>query len=424
MKRGGISKTVYIAVLFWGATVVASHAQTFTSLASFDDTDGAFPPGPVTQGRDGNFYGVTQGGGNYLNGTAFVMTPSGAVTAFYNFCSRQNQFLCVDGSYVNAPLVQGANGNFYGTSRFAGENDEGSVLELNSAGKFALLYSFCSGPGCPDGQTPMVPLILGRDGNFYGTSGNGGSHSMGGNGGTIFRITPTGTLTTLYNFCARQNNGVCLDGMAPDATLLQASDGNFYGTTQFGGVHNKGTFFKLTPGGKFTTLHSFSEFSNANALIEGLDGNLYGTTANGGVLAKGTVFRIAPGGQLTTLYNFCSQTNCSDGEFPVAGLVQGTDGNFYGTTELGGTNNDASCDGFGCGTIFQITPAGKRTTLYNFCSQTGCTDGSQPQAALIQASDGTFYGTTYQGGTTNCNNIGCGTVFSLSMGEPSRGRSR
>lgn len=425
MKRVGFSRTVCIAALFCMTTAVTTHAQTFTSLVSFDYTDGAFPPGALMQGAGGNLYGVTRAGGIYLQGTTFSMTPSGTINTLYNFCSQQNQSLCIDGSYVNAPLVQGANGNFYGTSRFAGQTiDEGTAFELSSSGNFTLLYSFCSGPGCPDGQTPMVPLILGKDGNFYGTTGGGGSHSMGGDGGTIFRITPNGTLTTLYNFCARQSNGVCLDGMSPDAALLQASDGNFYGTTQFGGAHNKGTFFKLTPKGKFTSLHSLSEFSNPNALVEGVDGKLYGTTASGGKLASGTVFRITSGGQLTTLYNFCSQANCSDGRVPAAGLVQGTDGNFYGTTRLGGSNDDPSCNGQGCGTIFQITPAGKLMTIYNFCSQADCTDGSEPEAALMQASNGTFFGTTSQGGTTNCNNVGCGTVFSLSIGERSEGRSK
>jgi len=401
------------------------HAQTFTSLVSFDYSDGSLPPGALVQGADGNFYGVAQIGGKNLNGTAFSMTPSGVLTTLYNFCSQKNQALCIDGSYPNAPLVQGANGNFYGTSRFAGEAlNAGTVFELSSAGDFTLLYSFCSGPGCPDGEYPEGGLIRGADGNFYGNTSNGGSHSMGGDGGTIFKITPAGTHTALYNFCARVSNGVCLDGMSPEATLLQATDGNFYGTTLFGGAHNKGTFFKLTPDGKFTSLHSLSEASFTNALIEGADGNLYGTTEAGGKLASGTVFRITPSGQLATLYNFCSLPNCGDGKFPVAGLVQGSDGNFYGTTILGGINNDSSCRGGpGCGTIFQITPAGKLTTLYNFCSQTNCPDGSQPDAALIQAGDGTFYGTTSEGGSTACNG-GCGTVFSLSMEAQSRERSK
>lgn len=423
MRRGDFNGTVFIAALFCVATVVASHAQTFTSLVSFDYTNGAFPPGALMQGADGNLYGVTQGGGNYLQGTAFSMTPSGTLTTFYNFCSQKNQSLCIDGSYVNAPLIQGTNGNFYGTSRFAGNTEDvGAVFELSLSGDFTLLYSFCPGSGCTDGLYPDVPLTQGRDGNFYGTTNGGGTHAI--NGGTVFKITPTGTLTILYNFCARQSNGVCLDGMTPAAALLQASDGNFYGTTQFGGTHNKGTFFRITPNGKFTSLHSLSEASDANALIEGADGNLYGTTSNGGKLAKGTVFRISPAGQLTTLYNFCFQTNCSDGEFPLAGLVQGSDGSFYGTTLLGGTNNDSSCRGGpGCGTIFQITSAGKLTTLYNFCSQTNCPDGSQPEAALIQAVDGTFYGTTSAGGTTDCID-GCGTVFSLSTGALSRRESK
>ena len=143
------------------------------------------------------------------------------------------------------------------------------------------------------------------------------------------------------------------------------------------------------PAQTFTTLASFNG-TNGNGplapLVQGTDGNFYGTTNAGGANSRGTVFKITPGGTLTTLYSFCSQTNCPDGDRPYAGLIQASDGNFYGTTRLGGASI--------YGTIFKITPGGTLTTLYNFCSQSFCDDGMAPEAGLIQASDGNFYGTT------------------------------
>jgi len=191
------------------------------------------------------------------------------------------------------------------------------------------------------------------------------------------------------------------------AGLVQGIDANFYGTTSRGGGHNAGTVFKMTPDGVLRTLHSFDTADGAYpeaALIQGADGNFYGTTSAGAAGNAGTVFRITPEGVLTTLYSFCSQPDCADGGSPLAGLVQATDGNFYGTTSIssGGPN----------GTIFQITPAGTMTTLYTFCSQAGCADGAQPLAGLIQATDGNFYGATALGGEPNS----YGTIFSLAMG--------
>jgi uncharacterized repeat protein (TIGR03803 family) len=148
------------------------------------------------------------------------------------------------------------------------------------------------------------------------------------------------------------------------------------------------------PAQTFTLLLSFDFSDGANpasALLQATDGNLYGTTQSGGANGLGTVFQITPSGQLTTLYSFCAQSSCTDGESAYAGVVQATNGNFYGTTQLGGAN---ICNGAGCGTVFKITPDGVLTTLYSFCSQSGCTDGEYPLAGLIQANDGNFYGTT------------------------------
>jgi uncharacterized repeat protein (TIGR03803 family) len=255
---------------------------------------------------------------------------------------------------------------------------------------------------CTDGAYPLAGLIQATDGNFYGTAYAGG---VNGNG-TAFKITPAGTLTTLYSFCSQAN---CGDGETPYAALVQGTDGNFYGTTYAGGSSSNcnggcGTVFKITSANTLSTLHGFAGTDGSApyaALVQAIDGNFYGTTEGGGTNGYGTVFKITPGGTLTTLYSFCSQTNCGDGAYPLAGLIQATDGNFYGTTEVGGTN--------GYGTVFKITPGGTLTTLYSFCSQTNCGDGASPLAGLIQATDGNFYGTTDYGGT-----MGYGAIFSLS----------
>src|ERR1017187_115337 len=270
------------------------------------------------------------------------------------------------------------------------------------------LYSFCSQSGCTDGDGPYAGLVQATNGDLYGTTQGGG---IKGNGGTVFRITPGGTLATLYRFCAQAN---CTDGTVPQAGLVQAANGDFYGTTSFGGANEHGTIFKITQGGTLTTLYSFCSQTKCTdgadpqaGLVQAANGDLYGTTntagANGGY-DYGTVFKITPGGTLTTLYSFCSQSGCTDGSTPLAGLVQATDGDFYGATYEGGASND--------GTIFKITPGGTLTTLYSFYSLSGCTDGAYPPAGLVQAANGDLYGTTYGGGA----NGGDRTVFKITPG--------
>jgi uncharacterized repeat protein (TIGR03803 family) len=211
----------------------------------------------------------------------------------------------------------------------------------------------------------------------------------------------------------------CPEGANPEYGLVQATDGNFYGTTENGGTDGLGVVFKITPEGKLTVLHSFegAPFDGADVLtglVLGRDGNLYGTTVFGGngnpqqcQYGCGTVFKVTLQGELTILHNFCNgANNCTDGSEPWGGLIEATDGNFYGVTAVGGAH--------GSGTIFKITPRGKLTTLYSFCAQAGCPDGANPSAALMQDTDGKLYGTTSSGGDPICG--GCGTVFSLSLG--------
>jgi uncharacterized repeat protein (TIGR03803 family) len=408
--------------LLCAATVVVSPAQTLKTLVSFDETNGEAPNGPLVQATNGDFYGTTVAGGVNMNsacigedgscGTVFKVTPAGNLTTLYSFCSQTN---CADGATPLAGLVQGTNGNFYGTTLEGGINNQGTVFEITPTGRFTTLYKFCSQANCADGSRPYAPLVEGTNGHFYSTTSGGGAN---GQGGTVFEITTKGKLTTLYSFCLQQ---YCADGGISYAGLTQSINGNFYGTTESGGTGyseycqlNCGTVFKITPKGKLTTIYSFcSEADCADGaspiagLVQGSNGNFYGTTDAGGNF-EGTVFEITSIGELTTLYRFCPQNNCSNGgAFPDGVLVRGSDENFYGITEEGGL--------FVGGTIFEVSPSGTLTTLYNFCALNACGDGAAP-LALVQATNGKFYGVTNGGGANNSN---LGTVFSLSVGlEP------
>ena len=390
-----------------------SSAQTLTTLASFNGTNGQGPSTGVVQGSDGNFYGTTYLGGANGVGTVFKISPTGELTTLYSFCSRSG---CVDGKQPAAPLVQGSDGNFYGTTEFGGAYSEGgTIFKISPSGEFGTVYNFCSVSPCMDGAGPVGGLVQGSDGNFYGTTKAGGLSTWG----TIFRFIPDGSLITLYRFC--QQNG-CPDGAQPIGALVQGRDGSFYGVTESGGNGAPGgiyggTVFKITSSGTFTQLYRFCSLANCvdgaspyAALTLGIDGNFYGTTSWGGtptcgINGCGTAFKITPNGNLTTLYSFCSQAGCADGGYPEGLLVQATDGNFYGTTAGGG----AGAGQFG--TIFEISPAGDLTTLYSFCLQGGsCTDGKAPEGVLYFATDGNFYGTTPGGGTNND-----GTVYRLQV---------
>ena len=376
----GLSRIPAVVSLLFFSFLGLADAQTapvitapFTTLNSFAGANGSNPKGTLVQGSDGNFYGTTYSGGSSNDGTVFKMTPGGALTTLYTFTGPN--------AYALGGVIQGSDGNFYGTTQLGGSSGDGTVFKITPSGTLTTICSFTG----TNGEDPVEALIQGSDGNFYGTTFAGGSS----NDGTVFKVTPSGTLTTLYSFSGT-------DGSSPYAGLVQGSDGNFYGTTYNGGSSGDGTVFKITPSGTLTTLCSFTGTSDGAypqpGLIQGSDGNFYGTTSEGGSSDDGTVFKVTPGGSLTTL---CSFTG-TDGYYPSGRLIQGSDGNFYGTTYQGGSNGD--------GTVFEITPSGNLTTLYTF---TG-TNGSYPFGGLTQGSDGNFYGTTESGGSSNE-----GTVFKL-----------
>jgi len=294
-------------------------------------------------------------------------------------------------------LVEGSDGNFYGAAGGAG--NDGTIFRVTPDGTLTTLHSFNGS----DGRNPQAGLLHATDDNFYGTTSAGGAS----NHGTVYKLTPQGTFSLLHNFSG-------WDGASPWARLVQGRDGNFYGTTLSGGAHGGGTVFMITPGATFTTLYAFCSQSNCTdgalpdaGLMQASDGNFYGTTSLGGSYGYeygGTVFKLTPSGTLTTLYSFCSQSNCTDGASPYAGLMQASDGNFYGTTVQGGTYDQ--------GTVFKMTPSGTLTSLYSFCSQDYCPDGYDPRSGVMQATDGTLYGTTTSGGVWGYPG-GCGTIFKI-----------
>ncbi len=382
--------------VLWVTTTVTLPAQTFKSLDSFDNTDAAFPWATLVQGNDGNFYGTTQNGGNTACdlgcGAIFRITPAGKLTTF--------SFDGTNGSQPYAGLVQVANGDFYGVTTEGGASDLGTVFKFTAKGGIITLYSFAADTG----YSPLGGLVLASDGNFYGTASSGGpaTGQCDPGCGTIFKITPKGKYTTIHNF-----NGIP-DGGLPLATMVQAPDGKLYGTAStLGNAGSYGTVFTITPEGKYTVVHQFNNTDGAypfGGLILGTDGNFYGQTDLGGASNYGafvTVYKMTPKGKVTTLHSF-EQT---DGDNPISNLVQGTDGDFYGTAAYGGKYPNF-------GTVFKITSSGTFTTLHNFDS----TDGSYLYAGLIQATNGTFYGATFAGGSSTACKYGCGTVFSLSVG--------
>jgi len=425
MKRSGLpgcGRGAYTVLAICAMTAIALPAQTFTKLVSFNGPDGRAPQSGLVQAANGDIYGTTLEGGRLGpdsplgSGEIFKIAPNGTLTKLYSFC-RLSQ--CADGSGPSAALAQGADGDFYGTTSGGGAHGIGSggwgtVFKITPGGELTTLYNFCSRIGCVDGGAPYAGLVRDADGDFYGTTPVGGVFSKG----TVFKITSSGKLATVYSFCSQMG---CADGESPDGTLVQATNGSFYGTTASGGANldvatktGGGTVFEITPSGTLTTLYSFCAQSECadgaspnGGLIQAADGNFYGTTSSGGTNSPnggyGTVFQIAPSGRLTTLYSFCAQSGCTDGYGPAAGVIQATDGNFYGTTVWGGA-------GYG-GTIFTITPSGTLTTLHSFVG----TDGNGPNEGLIQATNGTFYGTTASGGQGD-RGFGPGTVFSLSVG--------
>jgi uncharacterized repeat protein (TIGR03803 family) len=382
----------------WLVAPGASGAITFTTLISFNGTNGANPAANLVQGPNGNFYGTAPNGGASNSGAIFEISPDGGFfTNFYNFNGGSN------GANPAGALILGADGNFYGTTYGGGVSNWGTIFQISTNGVYSQLAQLAG----TNGANPNVALVQDTNGTLYGATKYGGPYpntTSGGTGyGVIFQITTNGTLSTPVLFAST-------NGANPSA-LVRGHDGNFYGTTAWGGNTSPftlgfGTIFRLSPDGTFTNLYKFTGgndggFPYAN-LMQGSDGNFYGAAFNGGAYNGGDVIRIMSDGTFTNLYSF---TGGSDGAFPYSALVQGSDGNFYGTTYSYGNLH--------VGTIFEITTNGNVTPLVSFTGTSGSYLGANPQGSLVQGTDGNFYGTTYGGGTYND-----GTVFRLSLPLP------
>ena len=361
-----------ILVVFLVVSTGALSAQTYADLYDFlGKPDGCCPQysSVMAQGRDGNLYGITTTGGANNIGSVFKISPTGTHTALYSFDTTH-------GSTPIGGLVLGLDGNIYGTTELGGAHGFGNIFKITPAGVLTVIYDFTGGT---DGGFPVSALIIGSDGNFYGTS----------HPGIAFRVTPAGVFTPIAKIPS--------ESYGP---LLLARNGSYYGVTEFAGTNTDGTIYKVT-GKTSTTLYNFDGPHGAfpiGGLVEGSDGNLYGTTSAGGANNDGEIFRITPAGALTVLVNF-DHLQPLLGYTAFAGLIAGNDGNLYGATIWGGDN--------GYGVIFQMTTAGAYSVLSSFYRPTG--DGAY--ATPMQHTNGSIFGLTSRGG------VGLdGVVYSFNTG--------
>jgi len=407
-----MTRACLLAASFCLVLAPLAPAQTTATESVLFYSSSAGPSGNIIQASDGNIYGVSKDRNSIVRYTpvaaGFVASPS--VATIHTETGTNGD----TGTYSS--VIEGTDGNFYGTSSNGGVNSYGSIFKVTSAGVFTTLYSFCSQSLCADGQYPQ-PLVQGTDGNFYGTASNGGNQSSNGSSGTIFRISPAGAFSLLYSFCAA--GGACVGGSEPSSGLVQANDGNFYGITTSGGAHT--------------------------------------ITIGGASFGAGVLYQLSPSDKEKVVYNFCSQGSCADGAFPTGQLVAATDSLFglvsyvpEGTTSSEqamfsvsisdsafgdyqqpllycniGTSCGSDPDNYGNpqtpfftageGDLFVAygyggvneglgTASGALASLdgtysYSFCALPNCADGSEPSGAAIQANDGSFYGTLSGNGT-------------------------
>jgi uncharacterized repeat protein (TIGR03803 family) len=360
LAPGPLAKSLLSVAILFAFTTATTAQVIYQRLHSFGLVA---PTASLIQATDGNLYGTTAGDGATGNGTVFQVTTGGGYTLLYSFSGGG------DGANPEAGLVQASDGTLYGTTQIDGSGGHGTIFHITTNGTLTTVYSF-TGKGDGSGANALVQA---SDGNLYGTTAYGGTNRFG----TVFRFTTNGTLTTLYSFTGGS------DGSQPSAALLQASDGNLYGTTAVGGTNGYGSVFRISTSGALTPLYSFTGGSDgklpAAALLQAKDENLYGTTLSGGSHGNGAFFRIATNGTFVLLYSFA-------GVQVRGGLIQATDGYLYGTCRNAGAP--------GYGNIFRITTNGAFATLYSFMAGA---DGTTPVAGLVQASDSTFYGTTVGG---------------------------
>ena len=367
-------------------------ANTISVFTKFDGINGYYP-NAITQGTDKNFYGTSEYGGvtteqagyNNGNGSAFKISSSGAITLIYSFYTHT-------GYNPYGRVVQGPDGQFYGTTYQGGYHDYGTIYKSDGNGNVTILHHFNNYLPLYEGYYPQAELIVGKDGNLYGSTLYGGLYGNG----TIFKISTSGAFTVVHNMQG-------IEGSSIVAPLLQGKDGNFYGVSYSGGVNGFGTVFKLA-GSTLTILHQFANTNGSGiypqyGLAQDTTGNLYGTTYQGGANSIGTLYEInTTGTSFNTIYSFTSGTG-NKGYYPFAGLIY-SGSTMYGTTQSGGANN--------YGTIFKFTPSTSSVTPTDMHDFAYATDGYYPRYTLSLGPDGKFYGTALYGGP----NSG-GTAFSI-----------
>jgi uncharacterized repeat protein (TIGR03803 family) len=369
----------------------AANAQTFHLLYQFRSGNGGSQPfASLIRDPKGNLYGTTEVDGAYSYGTVFKLSPTGKETVLYSFKGAGG-----DGATPMAPLVRDAAGNLYGTTYYGGTFGGacrafgcGIVFKVSPAGKETVLYQFTGTPG--DGQNSWQGLVRDSLGNLYGTTYYGGTNNFG----TVFKLDPTGKETVLHSFGTNNPDGIFPFG----GSLIRDSAGTLYGTTSLD-LSQSGTVFKLTPDGTETILHTFTNGNGDGqlpygTLVRDTAGNLYGVTNFGGAFNFGTVFKLDSSNTETLLYSFSGAG--SDGAVPGGGLVRDRSGNLYGTTNSGGSSY--------FGTVFKLDASGTETILHSFSGR----DGNLPDLGLVRDSKGSLYGTTQYGGAH-----GGGVVFKI-----------
>ena len=379
MKHRGTALSLIVVALF--SALANATAQTYTPLYTYPNTDngdsGITWPSLLSQGQNGELYSTIQSNGAYTYGSVYTMTTAGKYTLLYSFCA-EGAPCALTGAYPTGGVTLGFDGNLWGTTEDGGKDSAGTVFKMTPAGTLTLVYSFTNGK---DDSAPNFTVLQGQDGNMYGVS----EEQYNGQYGSFFKLTTKGKISP-HPFGYT-------NGESPSLPA-QGTDLNFYGTTQYGGNASCecGVVYKATATGKITVLHDFTGYVSSTeydgsrpigVLVQGADGDFYGTTYTGGANNLGTVFKISSSGTYTLLHSFAGVP--TDGSSPIAGLTVGTNGNFYGTTAYGGSAN--------YGALYEITPAGAETVLYSFCT-VNCNDGFSPTTPMVLHTDGNFYGNT------------------------------